>query len=310
MFLYVDMDGVLTDFDRQLSDILGYPTKGTETSGKNSAKVWKKIEDAGVKYWSEMPWMPEGRRLWDHIKKYGPTILTAPARHEDCKVGKRKWIQDNIPGTPYIMETKKYLYADPNSILIDDREKNINAWEKAGGVGILHKNTEDTITLLEEIMSKKTAAFKGVPNPDTGTTIYIPQERKTPQGGGRSTKIKPPAKGKGSMYDRSKEKRIVDAGEVSYKVEPARTKADLEGVMYLLHHIVCSLDRIADRLEHTGMIKEAHDLDTVTNALEAYEEHPTFLTTLEQTDPTLRPEDLKDEQKDENHDLTRRGERK
>lgn len=57
------------------------------------------------------------------------------------------------------------------------------------------------------------------------------------------------------------------------------------------------------------MIREAHDLDLITNTIEAYEEQPTFITSLEQSDPTLRPEDKKDKEKDENHDLTRRGER-
>ena len=41
---------------------------------------------------------------------------------------------------------------DKNSILIDDREKNIREWEKAGGIGILHTSTKDTLRKLKRII--------------------------------------------------------------------------------------------------------------------------------------------------------------
>ena len=40
-------------------------------------------------------------------------------------------------------------FAAKGNVLIDDRGKNIDAWVKAGGIGIKHKTARDTITELK-----------------------------------------------------------------------------------------------------------------------------------------------------------------
>ena len=37
------------------------------------------------------------------------------------------------------------------NVLIDDRPKNIEAWENAGGIGILHTSAKETINKLKEL---------------------------------------------------------------------------------------------------------------------------------------------------------------
>ena len=37
--------------------------------------------------------------------------------------------------------------------MIDDRPKNIEAWENAGGIGILHKSAKHTIDELKKLRS-------------------------------------------------------------------------------------------------------------------------------------------------------------
>jgi hypothetical protein len=39
----------------------------------------------------------------------------------------------------------------PCGILIDDNGRNIGQWLRRGGIGILHKNTESTIEVLEAL---------------------------------------------------------------------------------------------------------------------------------------------------------------
>ena len=46
---------------------------------------------------------------------------------------------------------QKKDYANENSILIDDRSKNIDQWRAAGGIGILHINAASTIEKLKEL---------------------------------------------------------------------------------------------------------------------------------------------------------------
>jgi hypothetical protein len=47
--------------------------------------------------------------------------------------------------------SQKGMFAIKGSVLIDDRQKNLDAWEKHGGIGILHTSAEDTINQLKEL---------------------------------------------------------------------------------------------------------------------------------------------------------------
>ena len=47
--------------------------------------------------------------------------------------------------------SQKAAFAYEGSVLIDDRKKNIDAWENAGGIGILHTSAKETINALKEL---------------------------------------------------------------------------------------------------------------------------------------------------------------
>ena len=47
--------------------------------------------------------------------------------------------------------SQKGAFAEKGSVLIDDRPKNIEAWENAGGIGIIHESAEKTIAKLKEL---------------------------------------------------------------------------------------------------------------------------------------------------------------
>ncbi len=73
--------------------------------------------------------------------------------HMDRRQGKRVWVKRELPGTKLILRyaSQKQEYASPTSILIDDRQKNIDQWEAAGGIGILHTSTANTIEQLKKL---------------------------------------------------------------------------------------------------------------------------------------------------------------
>jgi 5'(3')-deoxyribonucleotidase len=200
----VDLDSVLTDFNKALSNLLGKPVK--EDFG-NDPKIWAVITKAGERFWSKMNWMPDGRELWEAIEIYKPTILSAPSRHKDSIIGKKEWLKNNLPDVPYIIDQDKASHAGKDSILIDDREKNIKKWEEAGGIGILHKDAKSTIDKLNRaIGSTKEAAFI-----QSGKRkIWMDKIR-----GGRPGQIIIPKKGPGS-YNRRKEKVLTKDIESSY----------------------------------------------------------------------------------------------
>lgn len=152
--IFVDLDGVLTDFEKKLAETLGKKLERGWDFG-NDPKVWAKIDEAGEAFWTNMEWMSDGHELWDFIKDFKPTVLTAPSRHETSKSGKKIWLKENLPGVPAIIDSKKEEYAKDGYILIDDREKNIKKWEEAGGIGVLHTDAKSTIKKLKKLMDEK-----------------------------------------------------------------------------------------------------------------------------------------------------------
>jgi len=147
--IYCDMDGVLVDFDKGYKDLTG-----TEASFSTDPKqFWEPIQKAGAAFWIKLKWMPDGKQLWNYIQKYNPELLSAPSRDESSKIGKFVWVKRNIPGTKLILRAaeQKQQFAKPNAILIDDRADNIQRWKDAGGIGIHHISTSDTIKQLQEL---------------------------------------------------------------------------------------------------------------------------------------------------------------
>ena len=154
--IYCDMDGVLTDFDKQFSEIHPWgPTKFTEKNGKD--EFWELVDGRGVGFWVGMPWMEDGKTLWEYLKSnHEVELLSSPSRAEHSRLGKRLWVRNHKLGAKLNLaySHNKKKYAAPNHVLIDDRKDNIEGWESEGGIGILHTSTEDTIAKLLNIVAQ------------------------------------------------------------------------------------------------------------------------------------------------------------
>lgn len=162
--LYVDMDGVITDFISSADKVArenGYSRKWAELADRNPNFAWKLINEKGSEFWKNLDWERNGKKLWSYIEKYNPIILSAyPWDIKDVSVkteaiiGKKEWINKNI-GLDYAntaiicARDEKQMFANEGSILIDDMKENIKEWTSAGGAGILHKSYRKTIRDLE-----------------------------------------------------------------------------------------------------------------------------------------------------------------
>ena len=149
--IYCDMDGVIADFERGYEELTGIDLQGEfKPEGK---EFWGPISKAGVGFWAGLKWMPDGQQLWDYIKPFNPQLLSAPSREQSSRIGKHVWVKHKIPGTRLILRyaNKKKELASPKSILIDDRQANIDQWEAAGGIGILHTSAANTISQLKKL---------------------------------------------------------------------------------------------------------------------------------------------------------------
>ena len=160
MKIFVDMDGVLTDFEAQFDHYYGITTKEYYRD-HGTIMLRKAVDEIGMKYWSQMPYYPGAKELWSFVSKYKPTILSSPSTFKYAEQGKLIWIKNHLspaPGNIIFKQTghKEEVIKDlpqdqiKKSILIDDFYKNIAPWKEVGGIGITHKNVEQTISILKK----------------------------------------------------------------------------------------------------------------------------------------------------------------
>jgi len=146
--IFCDLDGVIIDFNQGYKDLTNITLDKSEH--RSDSKFWEPIEKAGYDFWANLKWMSDGHILWNFISPYNPTILSAPSRHVESRIGKHDWVNRELPGTPLILRSAKHKkdFAAPDAILIDDRPENIEGWIQEGGIGILHTSAEETINEL------------------------------------------------------------------------------------------------------------------------------------------------------------------
>ncbi len=148
--VYLDMDGVLANFDQRFRDLSGMEPKEFENKyGKK--EFWNLIdEEHKIKFWVGIPVMDGAASLVDAVKDYNYELLTSPSAKKQSYLGKILWVRNHIgdvfPSKPRINFKKakeKHLVKPQLSqtdILIDDREDTIGRWNAAGGTGIVYKN--------------------------------------------------------------------------------------------------------------------------------------------------------------------------
>lgn len=151
--LYLDMDGVLADFNKEYTK---YDPNKEDRKKFRSAVVDHKI-------FEKLDFMPDTQELLNHVSKLhgvAVEILTSMGTHDPFQAGeaksqKLKWLTaKNIPYKANFVHNKqeKAKYATARSILIDDSVGCISPFNEAGGNGILHTNASNTIRILDSII--------------------------------------------------------------------------------------------------------------------------------------------------------------
>ena len=152
--IYVDMDGVIADFEKRYVSLFGHVSE----SKRRSLFVQNFIGFIADENFVTLELMPDARRLITFLDSLDiPKEILSSTAHPDNydEISRQKnlwlnthniaWKQNFVPGKQH-----KYKYATPNSIIIDDTLSVIYDWNKAGGIAIHHKNAHNTISLLEQ----------------------------------------------------------------------------------------------------------------------------------------------------------------
>jgi hypothetical protein len=187
--IYCDMDGVLVDFEAPAIETINaalndsdHPlSELTEKVRSELGKSFITIEELKTKaapsvrelmqllledneeWWASLPWLPEGRKVWDHIKNLRPVplILTSPMDQNGKQgsiKGKKLWLKRNLrldTNRRVIFAHDKFNFSfkrgEP-AVLIDDYMKNVALFSDHGGYAIRHDNDSgNTIAALEAI---------------------------------------------------------------------------------------------------------------------------------------------------------------
>ncbi|WP_143535378.1 hypothetical protein [Rhizobium sp. N122] len=153
--VYLDLDGVMADFDAHFPALFGVDHRSMLDDD-----MWSQI-NAHPSYFRDMPQCPGALNFFKSIEALNPIILTAcpKSNYAHAARQKREWVREHlghhVPVLPVMGGSSKPLFMHAaGDILIDDFERNTAAWSKAGGVAILHSNFEDTKAALGDVMKR------------------------------------------------------------------------------------------------------------------------------------------------------------
>ena len=165
--IFLDMDGVVADFDGYAEPIVGFRTPG---GVRYDQEGWALIS-ANPRLYSELGEMPDAHRLVSEVQQLAKEnsmdvkFLSAIPRQNDVPWAfwdKIKWVEQYYPGIPVWFgphSNEKCLHCRPGDILIDDRASNVHEWTTAGGIGILHHDTtiDNTLEILHRSVNSRTS---------------------------------------------------------------------------------------------------------------------------------------------------------
>lgn len=148
--IFVDMDGVLADFD------LGYHIAfGIRPSKADNNVDWQAVRNCEG-FYRDLPPMHDFDILWNGVleRHPDPIILTGvPKSVEEAADNKRAWVDKHLGKGVKMIATqsskKSHFITKPGDILIDDWEKYKNLWIKRGGRWITHISANVSLYYLE-----------------------------------------------------------------------------------------------------------------------------------------------------------------
>lgn len=162
--LYLDMDGVVVDFQAGAAQVLGY--RLDDPSAFYPEEDWKKL--SACEHWfADLPKMAgadilvEIARCFREDLNYRVLFLTAIPHNNDIPWAfhdKIKWAEKYYPDIPVHFgpySDDKQHHCKPHDILVDDRRDNCEQWTTAGGIAIHVLDVHQAIYQLEDMLEHK-----------------------------------------------------------------------------------------------------------------------------------------------------------
>ncbi len=147
MIVLLDMDGLIADWTKSVAELMcvdydnlikNWPEGIYDTAealGVSDSDMWKEI-DKNRTFWEDIEPYPYAQKFVKDLKsKYNVFICSSPSRSPRCIESKLRWL-DKYKfgfGRNFVFTPQKYLLANPNTVLIDDLNKNTDKFSSHGG---------------------------------------------------------------------------------------------------------------------------------------------------------------------------------
>lgn len=155
--IYLDMDGVIADFDKQFVKLW------EESYALVDRRDLYTIVVLQHEIFKHLDFMSNAKQLLygvdDLASQYGAQVeilssvgTESPEVGEAARLQKIAWLEQNhilYPRNFVKSKPQKALYSSPKAILIDDRQGCIDPFKAKGGGGILYKDSQWAGALLE-----------------------------------------------------------------------------------------------------------------------------------------------------------------
>lgn len=154
--IYVDLDGVMADFDAAFPALFGLDHRELADD-----EMWGHINNH-PSFFRDLPPMHGAVEFFHSIHHLNPVILTACPKlnYPLAAMQKRQWVREHLSATCLVLPVlggrhKPLFMHQPGDVLIDDFEANCDAWTAAGGIAIRHAGdwtaTRHALSQIEDL---------------------------------------------------------------------------------------------------------------------------------------------------------------
>ena len=146
--IWIDLDGVLVDFNKAACQTLGiaYPQQtvlhrdwlNDQFPDLSLTKLFDRLHE-NPRFWQDMPPTDLCSHMVAFLDEYVSDwgIMTSAWRHPACYAGKYEWVSKNLGrkavGRMVIVSGTKERLTSPTAHLTDDTRANVDKWINAGG---------------------------------------------------------------------------------------------------------------------------------------------------------------------------------
>jgi hypothetical protein len=133
--LFLDLDGVLADFDRGVLEVTGKRPEELPLKA-----MWAALARA-PRFFETLELMHHAGALWRFCEPHRPTILTGLPLGSWAPAQKKRWVARMLGAhVPVVtcMAREKPRWSGPDRILVDDRASARESWERKGGRFVHH----------------------------------------------------------------------------------------------------------------------------------------------------------------------------